>query len=53
MRNCFFYGCSKHWPLSLSLDSYFRLNNADYHFKKLKKNDSADFFKHIQGDFSF
>lgn len=29
-----FYGFSKHWPLSLSFDSYLRLNNAYYHFKK-------------------
>lgn len=32
----FFNSCSKHWPPSLSVDSYLRLNNADYHFKKLK-----------------
>lgn len=29
-----FYGCSKHWPLGLSVDSYLRLNNTYYHFKK-------------------
>lgn len=33
-----FCGCSKHWPLSLSVDSYLRLNNAYYHFKKKKRH---------------